>query len=64
MTSPASPVGEWNVTEIECKGPKIALTVNGKRTAAWTDCPFARGHVGIQAEFAFIEVRAIRFLKL
>jgi hypothetical protein len=62
--SPASPIGGWNTYRIECRGPRIQLSVNGKPTAVWENCPLLRGHVGLQAEFAFYEVRAIRFKKL
>ncbi len=59
--SPESPIGEWNAYDIDCKGDRIELAVNGKATAVWEKCPLLKGHVGIQAEFAVIEVRAIRF---
>lgn len=62
--SPAAPLGEWNVYEVTCRGPRISLVVNGKPAAVWENCPLLRGHVGLQAEFAFIEVRSIRFRKL
>ena len=62
--SAASPIGEWNVYEVAFQGPKISLSVNGKPTSTWENCPLLRGHVGLQAEFAFIEVRAIRFRPL
>jgi hypothetical protein len=39
----------------------MKLTVNGKPTATWENCPLLKGHVGIQAEFGVIEARAIRF---
>lgn len=58
---PERPLGEWNVYEITCAGPRISLSVNGTPTAVWENCPLLKGRVGIQAEFAVIEVRAIRF---
>jgi hypothetical protein len=58
------PPGEWNAFDLTCKGKSIALAVNGHVTAEWTDCPMARGHVGLQAEFAFFEVRSLRFKPL
>lgn len=59
--SPEKPIGEWNAYEIACQGGTIKLSVNGKPTATWENCPLLKGHVGIQAEFGVIEVRAIRF---
>jgi hypothetical protein len=62
--SPENPIGEWNAYQVECRGGTISLTVNGVKTATWEDCPLLRGHVGIQAEFAVVEVRAFRFKPL
>ena len=59
--SPEAPVGEWNSYDVTCKGDRIDLSVNGKATATWEKCPLLKGRVGLQAEFAVIEVRAIRF---
>ena len=59
--SPARAPGEWNTYEIACRGRTIALSVNGKPTVAWNDCPLRTGAVGLQAEFAVYEVRAFRF---
>ncbi len=55
------PLGEWNAYDITCKGGTISLSVNGKPTAVWENCPLLKGRVGMQAEFAVYEVRAIRF---
>jgi len=59
--SPEKPLGEWNVYEIACDGPKISLVVNGTPTAVWENCPLLQGRVGLQAEFAVYEVRSLRF---
>ena len=59
--SPEKPLGEWNAYDIECKGSTIKLSVNGTPTATWENCPLLKGRVGLQAEFAVIEVRAVRF---
>jgi hypothetical protein len=59
-----NPIGEWNHYDVTCRGKSIELSVNGKATVAWDDCPLPRGLVGMQAEFAFIEVRAFRFKPL
>lgn len=60
----ARPPGEWNVFEVTCRGPRISLWVNGAVTAEWSDCPLARGHVGLQAELYDLEFRALRYKAL
>lgn len=62
--SPERPIGEWNAYDITMRGKSIELTVNGKRTVAWPDCPLVQGHIGLQAEGAFFEVRSIKFRAL
>ncbi len=62
--SPARPIGEWNVFDITARGPRIELAVNGKPTVTWPECPMPRGHVGLQAEGARIEVRKFEFTPL
>jgi len=59
-----APLGEWNTYEITCKGKSISLWVNGAVTASIDDCPFLKGRVGLQAEFALYEVRALKFKPL
>lgn len=59
-----APVGEWNTYDITCRGKKISLSVNGAETLVWDDFPIARGHLGIQAEFANYEIRALRWKPL
>jgi hypothetical protein len=62
--SPERPIGEWNTYDITMRGKAIELVVNGKPTVTWNDCPLPRGHVGLQAEGAVVEVRAFRFREL
>jgi hypothetical protein len=62
--SPARPIGEWNTFDVTARGPRIDLAVNGKRTVTWAECPMPRGHVGLQAEGARIEVRKLEFTPL
>jgi len=57
------PVGEWNVYDIECKGPNITVRLNGKPATEMKNCPWLEGHVGMQAEFFFVEFKNIRFKK-
>ncbi|MBV8880806.1 MAG: DUF1080 domain-containing protein [Planctomycetaceae bacterium] len=59
-----APVGDWNTYEITCKGKSISLSVNGGTTLTWEDFPILRGHLGIQAEFANYEIRALRWKPL
>jgi hypothetical protein len=62
--SPENPIGEWNSYDITMRGKTIELRVNGVPTVTWAECPLLRGHVGIQAEGSFFEVRSIRFRAL
>lgn len=55
------PVEEWNTMEITCKGKEVSLWLNGAVTVVWKDCPFEKGRLGFQAEFAPIEFRNIKF---
>jgi hypothetical protein len=59
-----APVGDWNTYDITCRGKKITLAVNGAETLTWDDFPILRGHLGIQAEFANYEIRALRWKPL
>ena len=53
--------GEWNTYDISFKGRQITVVINGKTSCVWNDCETPRGHVGMQAEFFFIEFRNIKF---
>jgi hypothetical protein len=57
----ANPPGEWNTYEITAKGSSIAVWINGAQTLTWNDCAIKKGHVGMQAEFFFIEFRNLKF---
>jgi hypothetical protein len=54
-------VGEWNTYEITTKGSTVEVWVNGATTCTWKECPLKKGHVGMQAEFYFIEFRNLKF---
>jgi Domain of Unknown Function (DUF1080) len=60
----ARPPGEWNTYDITCRGPRVVVAVNGKEATTWNDCQVARGHVGLQAEFFYIEFRNLCFTPL
>lgn len=63
-TKYANPVGEWNTYEITGKGKTLSVWLNGHTVTTWDDCPVARGHVGLQAEFFFIEFRNLKFKEM
>lgn len=60
----AKPPGEWNTYEITFKGPKVTVAVNGKPATTWNDCQVQKGHIGLQAEFFFIEFKDLKFKSL
>jgi len=60
----AHPVGEWNTYDVTCQGKTITVKVNGKLATTWKECPVAEGHVGLQAEFYYIEFRNLKFKEL
>jgi len=62
--NPVHPPGEWNTYDVTLRGPTISVDLNGQHTVTWSDCPLARGHVGLQAEGAWIEVRSFSFQPL
>ena len=59
--SRARPPGEWNTYEIVADGKKLSVWCNGATVCMWDACPAEKGHVGLQAEFAFIEFRNLKF---
>jgi hypothetical protein len=56
--------GEWNTYEVTAKGDTISVWINGATTLTWNECPLKKGHVGMQAEFYFIEFRNLKFKAL
>jgi sugar lactone lactonase YvrE len=60
----AAPPGEWNTFEVTCRGKSVTLWVNGAVTARWDDCPWPRGHLGLQAEFYDLEFRNLKVKSL
>jgi hypothetical protein len=60
-TSLVRPPGEWNTFEITCKGPAVTVAVNGTVATTWNDCKVARGHVGLQAEYFYLELKNLKF---
>ncbi len=60
----AHPPGEWNTYDVTCKGSLITVNVNGKPATRWDGCKIARGHVGLQSEYFFIEFKNLKFKPL
>lgn len=60
----APAVGDWVRYDVALRGPRIELSVDGRQTVVWDDCPMRTGHIGLQAEGAAIEVRTMRFQPL
>ncbi len=56
--------GEWNTYDISCKGKQITVVINGATSCVWNDCAAPRGHIGMQAEFFFIEFKSLKFKEL
>jgi hypothetical protein len=57
----AHPPGEWNTYDIVCRGPKVTVSVNGETATVWDTCQVPQGHVGLQAEFFFLEFKNLKF---
>lgn len=57
----AKPPGEWNTYDITCKGKEVIVRVNNEVATTWKDCQVPKGHVGLQAEFYFLEFRSLKF---
>jgi hypothetical protein len=60
----AQPPGDWNTFDITFQGPKITVAVNGAPATIWNNCRVTRGHVGLQAEFFYIEFKNLKFKSL
>jgi hypothetical protein len=58
------PPGEWNTFEITCKEKLISVWVNGEVATRWDTCEVPLGHVGLQAEYYFLEFRNLKFKAL
>lgn len=56
--------GKWNTYEVTCKGKTVTVWVNGAVATTWKDCAVPKGHVGMQAEFWFIEFRNLKYKPL
>ncbi len=52
---------EWNVTELVCVGSRVMLHVNGVITAEMAESAATKGFVGLEADGAPLEFRALKF---
>jgi hypothetical protein len=59
-----NPPGEWNTYDITQKGATLTVTVNGKHATTWKDCQVKTGHIGLQAEYFFIEFKDLKWRPL
>ncbi len=62
--NPLHPAGEWNTYDITCKGPRIALVVNGEPTTAFETCEVPNGYVGLEAENFEVEFRNLKIKEI
>jgi hypothetical protein len=53
--------GQWNTYEVTCKGKQMSLWINGAITATWENCEVPKGHVGLEAEYWYLEFRNVKF---
>jgi hypothetical protein len=58
------PDGDWNVMEVICRGPEIALWINGETVATMPDCPLPVGRLGLEAEFDHVQFRNLKMRPL
>jgi hypothetical protein len=58
------PLGEWNKTEITCRGAEVLVKVNGVLVNHATKCSQTRGAIALQSEGTPIEFREIMVRKL
>ncbi len=58
------PIGDWNTYEITCQGKSVTVWLNGAVVTTWNDCQVPAGHVGLQAEFFFLEFKNLKFKAL
>lgn len=53
--------GQWNTYEVTCKGKTVTVWVNDGVATTWNDCDVPKGHLGLQAEFYYIDFRNLKF---
>jgi hypothetical protein len=56
--------GEWNTTDIVCKGNTVKIKVNDVLQNYATNCSNAKGGIGLQAEGSKIQFRNIWIEKI
>ena len=58
------PVGEWNASDVTCRGNVIEVSVNGVAQNRVTGVSVAEGKVGFQLEGTAFELRNVRITPL
>ena len=58
------PPGEWNLYELELRGPSLKVSVNGKLVNEATGCEVLAGPVALQSEGGEVHFRNIRLTPL
>jgi hypothetical protein len=53
--------GEWNTTEIVCKGGTLTVWVNGYQTCEWPKCEIPKGFLGLGSEAPAVEFRNVKW---
>jgi hypothetical protein len=61
----SKPTGEWNQVRIECKGPRIQITMNGQPIIDYITSRATHGYIGLQNHDtnAVIKFRNIRLIE-
>lgn len=54
-----NPIGEWNVAEITLDGPRVSVTINGKKVNEATDVEIVAGPIGLQSEGGEVQFRRV-----
>jgi len=58
------PINEWHRLQIHCVDGRIAVTINGRKTAEVTGCVPSKGAISIQSEGSEIHFRHIHLREL
>ena len=53
------PTGEWNIVEIDARGDRLTVTLNGRLVTRASGIVNPEGYIGIQGETGVVEFRSI-----
>ena len=59
-----APAGEWNHVEIEARGPRYTVTINGQLVNEVNGVEVVRGAIGLQSEGGVIQFRRVFLTRL